>query len=313
MNPVTQVVFAAGRGTRLRPLTDGLPKALVPILDVPLLDQALDQAGVTWSARFVNVSHFAGMFHEHLAERPEIRVIDEGDQPVGTAATLRLLLPELTQTVLTHNCDLVGDLSGSALLGNHAEEGRPCTLAVRAVPRGADIVLESGRMRLVDRRHEDAAGFVFLGAACFELSLLETIEDQVPLGLAEGLLRTAVGEQQVTLYEYEGYAQDAGTPARYLRVSLDALFGRFAHSPPGKAKMGCWYIGPGAQVSEQSLMPGAIVGAGAEVPPSTKLEDCVVWPGSRVSAGQHIRRGIWFEGQLLYLGTPVTQHASERR
>jgi len=296
-----QVVFAAGRGTRLRPLTERRPKAVVPLLDIPLIDLALDRDGsVDWAARFVNVSHWAPVLREHLRGRSGVKLLDEGDEPLGTAATLRCLLPQLSEVVVTYNCDLVSDVDLSQLLRRHAEAKKPCTLAVQGVERGADLAVEADDLRLIDRRVEESAGFVFLGAACFDRELLETIPHTTPLGLTEGLLKSAVEEQKVALFEHHGYARDAGTLKDYLEVSLDALDpAKLVIDSPGTKSPNGWYLGPGAEADEASLGPGAIVLAGARVEKGTSLSECVVWPGSVIPAGLNLHRGIWFEGKFL--------------
>lgn len=299
-NP-TQVVFAAGRGTRLRPLTGKIPKAMVPVLDVPLIDLALARNGsVDWAARFVNVSHAAPVLREHLREHSDVTLLEEGDEPLGTAATLRCLLPQLTETVVTYNCDLVGDLDLPKLLRQHTEVGEPATLAVKAVERGADMTIEGERLRYVDRRAEDRPGFVFLGAACFDRELLTTIPSATPLGLTAGLLARAIEEQCVAVLEHLGYARDAGTLESYLAVSLDALDpAKLVFDAPGTMSPGGWYLGPGAQADEATLGHGAIVLAEARVGSGTTLSECIVWPGSVVPAGLDLKGGIWFADQFL--------------
>ena len=74
------MVLAAGLGTRLRPITDRMPKPLVPIAGKPMIDYVLDalvEAGVMRAV--VNVHHFADQMTAHLARRqaPEILISDE--------------------------------------------------------------------------------------------------------------------------------------------------------------------------------------------------------------------------------------------
>jgi len=80
--PKTAMVLAAGLGTRMRPLTDGIPKALVPVAGRPLLDRVLDklaEAGVERAV--VNVHHFAEQVETHLKGRTDLEVLisDERD------------------------------------------------------------------------------------------------------------------------------------------------------------------------------------------------------------------------------------------
>lgn len=274
---------------------------MVPVLDVPLIDLSLARGeSIDWAARFVNVSHAAPVLREHLKERADVTLLDEGDEPLGTAATLRCLLPRLTEIVVTCNCDLVSDLDLSRLLERHAEVGKPGTLAVQAVERGADLIVEAGHVRFIDRRSQDEPGFIFLGAACFDRELLATIPPTTPLGLTAGLLEHAVEEQQVALFEHPGYGRDAGTLKRYLEVSLDALDpAKLVIDSPGTKSPKGWYLGPGAEADEASLGQSAIVLAGARVEAGADLSECIVWPGSIVPAGRALQRGIWFEDQFI--------------
>jgi mannose-1-phosphate guanylyltransferase len=299
------VIFAAGKGTRLRPLTDRLPKAMIPVLDVPLIDLALRRAkSVEWAARLVNVSGPEPQLRDHLHVRqPDVEIIDEGDEPLGTAATVRSLLPRLSDTVLTYNCDLVSNLPLVDLLEAHTASGKGCTLTVRAVDAGADIAIEGGRMRLIDRRREPRGGLLYLGAGCFDRRVLETIPVTRPLGLTEGLLRRAVDEQEVALFTHDGYADDAGTLESYLKVSLEALERpELGIDPPGETSTQGGYLGPGAVAEDSSLGPGAIVLAGSRVLRGARLGECVVWPGSAVPADSILHRGIWFGERWLAVG-----------
>lgn len=78
--PTTAFVLAAGLGTRMRPLTNDIPKPLVPLAGRPLIDHVLDrlaEAGITRAV--VNVHHYAGKLEAHLKQRtaPEIVISDE--------------------------------------------------------------------------------------------------------------------------------------------------------------------------------------------------------------------------------------------
>lgn len=94
--PKTAMVFAAGLGTRMRPLTDTTPKPLVPVAGRALIDYALDEfaeAGV--ETAIVNVHHLAGQIEAHLASRasPRIVISDERELLLDQGGGIRKVLP----------------------------------------------------------------------------------------------------------------------------------------------------------------------------------------------------------------------------
>lgn len=105
------MVMAAGKGTRMRPLTDTMPKPLVPFAGKPLIDHVLDrleEAGIEEAV--VNVHHFADMLEAHLAARksPRIVISDERAELLDTGGGTKKALPLLgEEPVLTFNSDSV--------------------------------------------------------------------------------------------------------------------------------------------------------------------------------------------------------------
>ncbi|MGQ3673740.1 nucleotidyltransferase family protein [Xanthobacter sp. TB0136] len=106
------MVLAAGLGTRMRPLTDKVPKPLVNVSGRPLLDHVLDrlaQAGVEEAV--VNVHHHASQIERHVAERsgpPRIIISDERDALLETGGGVRRALPLLgDEPFLTINSDTI--------------------------------------------------------------------------------------------------------------------------------------------------------------------------------------------------------------
>jgi N-acetyl-alpha-D-muramate 1-phosphate uridylyltransferase len=117
--PITQaMVLAAGLGTRLRPITDTMPKPLVPVAGKPMIDYGLDalaDAGV--SRAVVNVHHFAEKMEAHLAAYPRLDIIasDERDQLMNSGGGLKKGLALLSPgVVFVMNADLfwIGETPG---------------------------------------------------------------------------------------------------------------------------------------------------------------------------------------------------------
>jgi MurNAc alpha-1-phosphate uridylyltransferase len=107
----TAMVLAAGMGTRMRPLTDAIPKPLVPLKGKPLIDHVLDRiaaAGIEHAV--VNVHHHADKLEAHLAgrKRPRITISDERGVLLDTGGGVVNALPKLgPDPFLIHNSDSV--------------------------------------------------------------------------------------------------------------------------------------------------------------------------------------------------------------
>jgi N-acetyl-alpha-D-muramate 1-phosphate uridylyltransferase len=109
--PTTAMVLAAGLGTRMRPLTDTIPKPLVPLAGRPLIDHVLDRlAGAGITRAVVNVHHHADLLEAHLKPRamPEIAISDERGVLLETGGGVVRALPLLGDApFLIHNSDSV--------------------------------------------------------------------------------------------------------------------------------------------------------------------------------------------------------------
>ncbi|QGN47612.1 nucleotidyltransferase family protein [Micromonospora sp. WMMD558] len=266
--PVCAVVLAAGEGTRLRPLTERVPKALCPVGNVPLLDRVLARlAGLdlTGPARVaVNASYLAEQVVRHVGDRAHLSV--EPDGPLGTAGGV---------------ANLRDWIDGRGVLVGNAD----AYLADPARPPGPDIAALLGgwdgeTVRLLGQPAPDPAapgtfdGHVFTG---FSLLPWRRVRDlPVEFGdLVRTVWRPAEAAGELTVVPYRGTFYDTGTPADYLAANLHAA-------------------GGGTLVDAGAVVTGrcreAVVGAGAVV--RGDVTHAVVWPGATVHPGEHLRDAV---------------------
>jgi mannose-1-phosphate guanylyltransferase len=305
--PITAVVLAAGRGDRLRPLTDEVPKPAVPVLDVPLGAFALASLRDAGLEAVVNVSHLGPEVERALRPHagPGVDFFIEPEEPFGTAGTLRELRDRLGDVIVTYNADVVSDVEVNALLDAHGSGGLPATVAVTEVSSGADFAISSGRATgFLDRREQGSMrGARFIGVAAFDAEVLDLIPPHGARGLGEHVLGPLARAGRLGVLVHSGYGMDAGTPRRYLRASLDVLAGRLAGPrPPGRilaADGGRAYLGPEASAAPGSLGDGAVVLAGATVEQDARVENAIVWRGEHVPGGMHLDNDIFFRGARL--------------
>lgn len=317
--PVAAVLFAAGRGHRLRPLTDEVAKPAVPVLDVPLAAFGLQRLYEAAPTVVLNVRHLppsvTAAVAAYIPADGRLQTLHEAPEAYGTAGTLVALRYRLGPRVITWNSDLLTDLSAVDLLRAHEASGAPATIAVAEVETGADFVLEGGRaVGFVDRRRSaEAAGGVFIGAAVLERTALDSLPETRPLGLGETLLASLARSGELAVHRHGGYWRDVGTPASYVGASCDLLGGR-GPEPPSTGRLGetheqdgGWpgeitggaYVGPGASAAEGTLGPGAVLLAGSRVEAGARVERAVVWRAETVPAGTVVEDGIWFGGRVV--------------
>lgn len=132
------MIFAAGLGTRLRPLTDTVPKALVKVGGKPMLQWNIEKmigAGITNIV--VNVHHFPDLIREFLAENNhfgiDIRISDETEAILDTGGGLKKAAPLLAgnEPIVVHNVDVLSNLDLNKLIEFHLSQESLVTLVVR--------------------------------------------------------------------------------------------------------------------------------------------------------------------------------------
>lgn len=151
------MLFAAGLGTRLKPLTDTMPKALVRVGGKPLLDHVLDKLEASGFERVViNVHHFADQIEDYLAAHPrqhiDIRLSDERACLLDTGGGLRKAIPlfDPHSQLLIHNVDILSNVCLEHLL--EQAEGTDATLLV-SERQTSRYLLFDNRLRLMGWTH----------------------------------------------------------------------------------------------------------------------------------------------------------------
>ncbi len=190
-SPRTAMVLAAGLGTRMKPLTDNIPKPLVAVAGKPLLDHVLDriaEAGVETAV--VNIHYLGEMIEKHVAgrERPRIIVSDERGALLGTGGGVVKALPHLGGTPFFHvNADTIWIDGVQPNLQRLADAFDPSTmdaLLLLAPTTGSlgysgrgDFVMASDG-RLTRRGQQDTAPFVYAGAAILSPAMFSGAPDR---------------------------------------------------------------------------------------------------------------------------------------
>jgi mannose-1-phosphate guanylyltransferase len=317
------VVLVGGEGTRLRPLTETIPKPLLRLMDRPSLDHVLDHLARHGVHEVVlSSSYLESTFHAFIESRhgdPRITWITE-TEPLGTGGAIVSALGYLDEEpFLALNGDILTDLDLTAMVAFHRDRGAAATIALTHVedarPFGLVPIERDGRvMEFREKPEEPVPGDINAGTYVLEPSALRAWPAGENLSI-ERQVFPALIEQGRPLYGFlsDAYWLDLGTPEKYLQAHFDILDGRVGGEPPYaapyvaasatvdlRAHLGRWVvvgdgatIGPGAEVDDAVLHPGAVVEAEARVVGS------ILGPGARVGARATVSRSALAEGAIV--------------
>jgi NDP-sugar pyrophosphorylase family protein len=229
------MLMAAGLGTRLRPFTDLVPKALTPVMGVPVAQYAMDSlaaAGV--SKTVVNIHHHARAAREGFMAlergKMELVISDESELLLGSAGGLRKALPLFEgEPFFLVNADVLCDIDLGALARRHAElRARwnvALTLAVFPEPptsgKYREIFLDS-ESGLVTGFSPDLRGGrpFFIGSAVLEHDALRDVPMSGPSEFVPTILEPMIRERRVGFHLVRGAWKDIGSPELWLDSHL---------------------------------------------------------------------------------------------
>lgn len=224
------MIFAAGLGTRLRPLTDDRPKALVELNGKPLLEHVIVKMKETGIGRVVvNVHHYAGMIESFLAARNnfgmEIVVSDEREELLDTGGGLLKAskLFRAGEPVLIHNVDILSDVTLNELFEAHEMAHNDVTLVTR--PSQGERVLkfdakgllkgwenkQTGEQKIVDEHFFQSKDYSFCGIHVISPGFLENFVYSGVFSIIDEYIARAKSKT-LRMYPYTGRFIDLGTP-----------------------------------------------------------------------------------------------------
>ncbi len=277
------MLLCAGLGTRLRPLTDRLPKPLLPVGDRPALGHLVAELLRQGESVAVANSHWLGeelvtfanglSFTLTLSNEPHL---------LGVAGGVSAARSQLEAPVAIWNGDILCERPPLAQLRRAADEVDDICLAVAprdAAQQGTVGLGASGEV--VRLRGEtfgrEVSGGDYVGLWGASASALQRLPSPGCLIGDYCLSRLRDGKSVRTL-PYARRWYDIGSPRSYLEANLEWL----ARSGDSQAS----HLGPDARVGPGVELDRCVVGAGARVQGDGRLSRCVVWPGAVATAPQ---------------------------
>lgn len=185
------VMMAGGKGTRLYPYTKILPKALVPIGDIPIAERILDGfKDFGCNQVYMIVNHKKEMIYSYFAgieKKYEITYIEE-KIPLGTGGGLYLLRDYVKETFFLINCDIIVDANYSEIWNYHKKEGNFITIVVaqyhQTIPYGV-VKFDGGRkyLGMIEKPQKDY--YISTGMYIVDKDLIYTMPEAQTLSFPD--------------------------------------------------------------------------------------------------------------------------------
>jgi NDP-sugar pyrophosphorylase family protein len=310
------LVLGAGRGERLRPLTDIMPKPLLPILGRPVIEQTLGAlAAAGCEATAINLHHLGAAIEDRFGGAFQgMRLTYSRETALlGTLGALGPLAefaakPDLLIVV---NGDSLCRWPLAKLVRRHRSTGAAATLLLttRASPKrfgGGVVVRRDGSIKSLRGgvRGDQERRRVFAGAHVFAPELLtratKTLGDE-PADFVDDLYEPLLHEGELLQgHETRRHWHDLGTPERYLEGAHNWGLGRW----PRRLWRSNWFA-PGTEVSAQAQVQGSVIERGAILEAGCRVELSLILSGAHIGSGSRIRRAIVGPGVVVPEGSTI--------
>jgi len=230
--PLRAVVMAGGYGTRLRPLTEDIPKPMLPVGDRPLMHVIIDQLRSAGIRRVHVATHYQperirSYFGDGEDFGVELSYVRE-DRPLGTAGALGLLTAS-EEPLLVINGDILARVDFRAMLEHHREHRADMTMAVRQygvrLPYGV-VESDGAHVRRI-REKPNLAFLVNAGIYLLEPATIRHIPSGERFDMTELIQRLLDRGRPVVSFPIVGYWLDIGNHGDYVQAQEDVKQGRF--------------------------------------------------------------------------------------
>lgn len=327
------MILAAGLGTRLRPLTNLMPKPMAPVLNVPVMEHIARLLGEHGFTEVIcNLSYMPDAIREHFGDGSGIGIelsYSEEPEPLGTAGGVGKARDFLTETesFLVISGDALTDIDLGDLRDAHKAGGGIATLATKRVTDttqfGVAITAEDGRIQGFQEKPDPAEALSDLancGIYMFRREIFDYFpgpgarsaagDESQPEGFVDWATDVfpALLEHDVAFHSHEihAYWNDIGSVGEYVQGNVDALEGAVRLETPGEQVAAGVRAAEDADLGEARVMGPVLAGAGCRVGRDAVLHGpVVVGDGATVGEGAAVRHAVVLPGAAVPPGAIV--------
>ena len=314
------MALAAGKGTRLFPLTGEIPKPMAPVVNTPIIEHIFDLlAGHSIEEVHVNVHYLADALLGAYGEESRVNgmsvYLEREDELLGTAGGVKRLADRFDETFVIVSGDALTDVNIQKLVEFHRERDALATIALRWVYDTSEFgvveVDEDGDILGFQEKpspEEAISTLANTGIYVLEPRALDYIPEDTFFDFANDVFPQLLenGERFVG-YQEDFYWSDIGTLEAYRKAQYDVLSGKVGVKIPGeKRREGLW-VGEDAQIHSSAHIEGHVlvgrdavigrdvtllgdvtVGTDCWIRPNATIKRSILLPGASVGDGAYL-------------------------
>ncbi len=320
------VVMAGGFGTRIQPLTNSIPKPMLPILNRPMMEhiiiKARDDLGIK---EFVVLLYFKPeVIRDYFKDGSDwgikINYVLPNDD-FGTAGAVGCAREFLDETFIIVSGDLITDIDFKRVALFHKEKNSKLTITLTPVedPLQFGVVIANEEGRIEKFLEKPSWGEVFsdtinTGIYMIEPEILDFIPEEENFDFAKDLFPLLM-KKEIPLWGsvIEGYWRDVGNPLSYREVYKDIfeekiklpIKGELKEFKKGKAFIeegveidkdvkieGLVVIGKNVKIEEDVLLENVVIGDNTEIAEDSEIRDCVIWKNSKIDSKTNLKNCV---------------------
>jgi mannose-1-phosphate guanylyltransferase len=306
------VILVGGFGTRLRPLTSAIPKQMLPVVQIPMIERVvagLARYGVTEAilALGYRPDQFVAAYPDgtcagvalHYAVEPE---------PLDTAGAIRFAALDagIDETFLVVNGDVLNDFDFRPMLELHRRVGAEGTLHLTPVddPSRYGVVPTDADGRVLGFIEKPPVGeaptrWINAGTYVLEPSILDRIAGDRKVSVEREIFPAIAADGRLFAWQDDCYWVDAGTASTYLQVQLDLIDGLRGDTLDG--------IDPTARIAADAVVEHSVVGPGVVIESGAEVLGSVLLAGVVVEAGASVHDSIVANGSVIEKGAALRE------
>lgn len=318
--------LAGGKGTRLRPLTDHLPKPMVPVMGCPLLHRTIEPLKKYGIHEVVfSTGYRANDIEKYFSKNNDVGIpihyVCE-DIPLGTGGAIKNCGKYFNEPFLIFNSDIVSNIDLKDLISFHQEKKADVTIAATQVPNPSNYgVIEYDEFGFATtftekpKPGEEKSDYINAGIYLFNPEVLDFIPSDRVVSIEKETFPLLLEKNyKIAVYRGGNYWIDIGTPEKYMQVHWDIFNGKCI-IPENDFKankvyhtenlqihdtakiIGPAWIGKNARIGAHvTIGPNVVIGDGFESGRGCTISDSILWNDVSIGSGVSISKSVVTSG-----------------